>query len=497
MITNFSALHITSNEVSQMDQSRIPILEMLQQYQQEQLIPFHMPGHKGGKGFAPIWQDFHLKWDITEIDGSDNLHDPQGVIQEAQELAAQAFGAQQTFFLINGASIGIMAMLLSAVLPGQRVIIPRNCHKSVMSAVTLGRMVPVCVQPQLDEDHLLMTGVSAGSIEEALERYPDTAAVLVTYPNYYGMGGDIEAIARIVHRKGKILLVDEAHGAHFPFSDQLPPSSGELGADLWVQSAHKTLPAFTQTAYLHMKGDRVSADRLRMILRHLHTTSPSYLLMMSLDWARHFMATRGGAELERIIEAADGLRHRINREGQLYAFGSEWLGRPGVHVMDPTRLVVDVRKTGFTGYEMERILRREYRIQVEMADWYHLVCIITAADDEENLQKLEQAFLDLPRSHSRAKATEIKVPFFSVESKEGIPPGEVALRRVEEVNLTDAGGRISAGTVGVYPPGIPLFYPGEIITEEGICYLREVHQAGGRIFGWRDALRQTIGVVQE
>ncbi len=480
-----------------MDQRRIPILEMLQQYQQEQVVPFHMPGHKGGKGFAPMWQDSHLKWDITEFNGSDNLHDPQGVIQEAQELAAQAFGAQKTFFLVNGASIGIMAMLLSVVRPGQRVIIPRNCHKSVMSAVILGGMVPVYVQPQVDEEHLLMTGVTADSIEEALERYPDAAAVLVTYPNYYGMGGDMEAIARMVHRRGKILLVDEAHGAHLPFSDKLPPSSGELGADLWVQSAHKTLPALTQTAYLHMKGDRVPPDRVGMTLQHLHTTSPSYLLMMSLDWARHFMVTWGRTELERIAEAADRLRHRINREGHLYGFGPEWVGKPGVHVMDPTRLVVDVRKTGFTGYDIERILRREYHIQVEMADWYHLVFIITAADDRENLQNLERALLDLPRSHRRAGEMEIKVPLFSTEGKGGIPPGEVALHRVEEVDLEDAGGRISAGTIGVYPPGIPLFYPGEIITEEGICYLREVHQAGGRIFGWRDALRQTIGVVQQ
>lgn len=480
------------------DQERMPIVEMLIAYEKENGTPFHMPGHKGGRGFTGLWEDTHLKWDITEFPGSDNLHDPDGVIWEAQNLAAEAFGARDTFFLVNGASIGIAAMLLATVEPGQRAIVSRNCHACVLSALALGGIDPIFVMPELEQEHLLMTCTAVEKITQVMDENPRAVCVLVPYPNYYGMGFDLKRLAKEVHGRGKLLLVDEAHGAHFPFHDNLPPSSSVCDVDLWVQSAHKTLPALTQSAYLHVGTTRVMAARIHRVLQTLHTTSPSYLLLMSLDWARHFMVTTGQQKLEVLLDRVGRLRRDINEIEGLHCFGNEWLGKGGVTCLDDTRLVVDVKGIGISGYEAEEFLRKEHAIQIEMSDWYHIVMILTVADDSQTLGKLKNALQELSlqkkRWHqSHSFVMEFHLPPLQIIRK--ISPRQALYSIIEEIPLKVATGRIASNSIGIYPPGIPLFCPGEEITHEGIIYLLEMQQLGCRIFGWLDSRAQTIGVV--
>ncbi|NLN41090.1 MAG: aminotransferase class I/II-fold pyridoxal phosphate-dependent enzyme [Clostridiales bacterium] len=463
-----------------MKEKQMPLVEALFEYIKKDITRYHMPGHKGGQGFSSEILDNLAQIDVTEVPGLDNLHSPQGAIYDAQRLASKAFGSDQTWFLVNGSTSGIHAMILAACPPGSSLIVPRNCHKSVVNALIIGDISPVYILPKYDKDRELVTQVSPQAIEEALGRNPNVQGVLLVSPNYYGMCPSVEEIAHIVHRAGKVLLVDEAHGAHFPFNPRLPSSAGQLGADLWVHSAHKTLPSFTQTAYLHLKGNRVDKDRVSRILSMNQTSSPSYIFMASLDWARYVMDTKGHDLLYNLMDNLENVRHQLKEMGIDNISKSIW---PEVRALDPTRLVLDFKGLGLTGYQAEKILRDEEGLQLEMSDHRYGVLICTVADTRSDLQKIVQACQNLWEKHRKNVNIHFPMSISREIPKQMMSPRQAFYSKIQKIPLKESQGRIAAGTIGAYPLGIPRYCPGELIEKDGIEELISIHKKGGTLFG--------------
>ncbi|MCX7842855.1 MAG: aminotransferase class I/II-fold pyridoxal phosphate-dependent enzyme [Clostridia bacterium] len=458
----------------------IPIYDALTKYAAANPLIFHMPGHKLGKGMpSEFLESLHLL-DVTEIPGTDNLHFPQGAIKEAQELAAKAFGAEYTFFLVNGSTCGIHAMIMTACGPGDRLIVARDCHKSVIGGMMLAGAEPVYICPEFDGRFNISTAVTEDEIERVLKENPDAKGVLITRPNYHGVCADIQRIAHLVHSCGKILMVDEAHGAHFRFNKKLPVCAMDSGADICVQSAHKTLPAFTQSAYLHVKSSKIDIDRLKMNLSLLQTTSPSYILMSSLDIARAIMENAGDKLLEKLLGLVDCFEKSLSGIEGYFLLNKSLLG--AFH-HDRTRLVINVANTGLTGFEAEKLLRREFNTQVEMSDLCNIVCIATIADSAESFDRLLYGLGEIAsKFKQQSKLTDIYI------GEPDIPPRKIELKDVsyikaELVMLERATGRVSLQMVTPYPPGIPVLCPGEVISGDAVEYIRSIRAMGGNVLG--------------
>jgi len=467
---------------------KMPLVSKLAEYVSNQPLPFHMPGHKGGRHF-PSKLPFLPLMDLTEVPGLDNLHAPAGVIREAQQLAAEAFGSDACFFLVNGSTSGIHIMMMSSFNPGDLVLIPRNCHKSVWGGLVLSGAKPVYIQPEYDETRDLFTHVSPTDVERAVEENPDIAGMLIANPDYYGLCPCLSEIHMILRKKEAKLLVDEAHGAHLAFHPDLPPSAAQCGADMWVQSAHKTLPAFTQSAYLHVR--KKFAEKAAQIHDLMQSTSPSYLLMASLDWARAFMQEHGRKEMDRLMDCLSWTRKRL---ASLGIDCMEDYSRPEVFQKDETRLVLDVSGLGITGFEGEDILRNA-GIQIEMADSRRLVLICTVADEMEHFEKLVEACRFLVQKNERRKSELRNLSISREIPKQILSPREAFERKKKFIPLKEASGCICGGPVGIYPPGIPIICPGELIDSRGIDELLENQARGASLFGIKE--NQMIPVIAE
>lgn len=470
-----------------------PIYNYLRKYAEEKNNIFHMPGHKLGKGVPGELSHNLLQLDVTEIDGTDNLHYPEGIIKEAQELAAKAFGADRTFFLVNGSTCGVQAAIMTACARGQKIIVGRDSHKSVASGLILSGAEPIFVQPEFNDEFAISAEIKPESIENALRANPDATAVLITRPNYYGVCSDIERISSLVHSYGKLLIVDEAHGAHLAFSDRLPASALEHGADICIQSAHKTLPAVTQGAYLHVKGNRVHMEKLDINLSMLQTSSPSYIIMSYLDIARELMETEGREKLGQLIDINTQFTEEAEKTGIYKVLSQQNLGIKTT--LDPTRLVINISSLGISGYNADKILGEIYGTRLEMADYENLVAITTVADTQESLNRLLEALKSFlgheagqNRDYQGDYQGEIQRNIFKAFWKQTpeaikIQPWEAYSSEKEVLPLQACEGRVCAEIITPYPPGVPLFYPGEIITTSGIQYINDIICAGGKVNG--------------
>ncbi|HOJ09190.1 MAG TPA: aminotransferase class I/II-fold pyridoxal phosphate-dependent enzyme [Clostridiales bacterium] len=470
-----------------------PIYEALKNYIGENPIPFHMPGHKMGKGIFPEYAAIISQLDVTEIPGTDNLHFPIGAIKESQELAAYAFGAVKTYFLVNGSSCGIHAAIMSVCRPGDKIIVSRDCHKSVIGGMMLAGANPVYVPVGLDDSFGIPLVVGTGELERTLEENPNAAAVLITRPNYYGVCSDIERIAQITHSYRKILIVDEAHGAHFNFHSSLPASALSAGADICIQSAHKTLPAFTQGAYLHLGSHLIDVDRLEFNLRLLQTTSPSYIIMTSLDIARSIMETHGGELLERLIDNIEWFIDASNLiSGIKVLQEKDLISWDGMKIeKDITRVVINVRELGMTGYETAKTLREKFHIQVEMADLHNIVCIATVADGRKEIEALYLALKQIAHEKDNKVERSVGILLGTTTSatknlpipKQGMKLQDVSRSKGKYIALKNSMGEISRDFIVPYPPGIPVVCPGEIISGDIVEYIYGVIEAGGSVNG--------------
>ena len=390
--------------MSKLDQSKTPLFSVLKDvYAGRDILPFHVPGHKRGKGVDKEFYDFMgngpFSIDVTIFKMVDGLHQPKSCIKEAQELAADAYGVKQSFFAVNGTSGAIQAMIMSVIKAGEKILVPRNVHKSVSAGIILSGSEPIYMNPEVDEELGIAHGVRPQTVENMLKQHPDIKAVLIINPTYYGVATDIKKIADIVHSYDIPLIVDEAHGPHLHFHDDLPISAVDCGADICTQSTHKIIGAMTQMSLLHVNSDRVDVNRVKQILSLLHTTSPSYPLMASLDCARRQIATEGKELLDKAIKLAKRFRTEVNRIPGMSCFGEEIVGREGVFAFDPTKITITAKELGLTGAELETILTEDYNIQMELSDFYNVLGLITIGDTDESVDKLINALKDISEKY--------------------------------------------------------------------------------------------------
>ena len=475
----------------------LPLLHALKKSAQKPHAAFYAPGHKQGKGcdrniINLIGKDV-FNADLPELPELDNLFAPEGVIKKAQELAAKTFGADKTWFLVNGSTCGIMAAILATCGDGDKIILPRNIHQSAIAGLVLSGAIPIFVRPEYDRDAGLAYNVTPEAVRQALTEHPDTKAVMMLHPTYQGICSDLQAIADLTHQHNIPLLVDEAHGAHFAFHDNLPPSAMSVGADLTVQSTHKTLSAMTQASMLHIQGTRVCGQRITKALQLVESTSPSYLLLASLDAARYQMATLGLELMNKTIALATEAKNRLATIPYLSVLQPHT--KAGCHHFDSTRLTIDVSKLGITGFEADEILHEQLNVTCELPLLQHLTFIISLGNTSKDIEQLINACQNLPNS-STPHLPNSPTPHLPISPSPQISPRQAYFAPTETISITKADDRLGGELICPYPPGIPLLMPGEVITIEAIEYLQQVLAAGGTITGCNDPTLQTIQVLK-
>jgi len=486
-------------------QSRAPLFAAIRDYCFLDKAPFHTPGHKQGRGIPPELRDLLgemvFRADLTELPEVDNLHDPDGVILEAQQLAAQAYGADRSWFLVNGSTCGVETLVLSVCDPGDKILLPRNCHKSAIAGVILSGATPIFMDPDYDHDLGIAHGVTAATGERTLQTHPEAKGVLIVNPTYYGVCGDIIRISEIVHAHGLPLLVDEAHGPHFAFHGELPLSALEAGADLVVQSTHKVIAGMTQASLLHLQGSRIDPNRVRNILQLVQSTSPNYVLMMSLDVARRQMALEGESLLTSALHLARTARTRLHGIPGIHCFGQERLGQtPGLYALDETRLTVRVSELGLFGFDAHDQINERFHVQPEMSTLHNVVFIVSLGNCERDIERLVQSFERLAADYQDPGMNE-KMQRLTQIQRPPLPPQALTPRQaffapIHRIPFQSAVGEICAEIISPYPPGIPILVPGEVVTQAAIDYLLLVHEAGGFINGPEDVRLQTLKVVK-
>ena len=481
------------------DESKTPLLNALKEIVNQPHAAFYAPGHKQGKGSSCDLVDLIgksvLQADLPELPELDNLFAPSGAIAQAQELAALAFQADRTWFLVNGSSCGIIAAILATCGTGDKIILPRNIHSSAIAGLVLSGAIPIFINPEYDPEAGLAHNVTPEAVASALKQHPDTKAVMMLHPTYQGICSDLKAIAQITHQYDIPLLVDEAHGAHFGFHDDLPPSALSVGADLTVQSTHKVLSAMTQASMLHLKGDRVCSQRISKALQLVQSTSPSYLLLASLDAARNQVATQGHELMTRTISLATEARQKIAAIPKLSVLIPN--KQPGCQDIDPTRLTIDVSQLGITSFAADEILHEQLKVTCELPLLHHLTFIISLGNTAEDIEQLVQACQTLAKiaPHTIPSPKILPPPSFIPYSLR-VSPREAYFAPAETVPIAQASDRMSGELICPYPPGIPLLMPGEVITKEAVDYLQQIMNAGGTITGCNDPTLKTIQILK-
>lgn len=484
-----------------LDQNETPLFDALMEYVNRETVPFHVPGHKKGIGMDEEFKNFigenPFKIDVTVFKLVDSLHHPTGPIKKAQELAADAYGSDAAFFSIHGTSGAIQAMVMSVVSSGDKIIIPRNVHKSITAGIILSGAVPVFMQPELDKKIGIAHGVTPETVKRTLEDHPDAKAVLIINPTYYGVATDIKEIVDIVHSYDIPLIVDEAHGPHIGFNGKFPTSAMQAGADICAQSTHKIIGALTQCSLLQVKSKYVDPTRVQQILNLLQTTSPSYILMASLDCARRQIALNGKELLDRTIDLCNYVREEINKIPGFYCFGTEILGKPGAYALDPTKITITCRDLGITGYELDMILCNKYHIQMELSDLYNVLAVGSFGDTKESYDKLLTALREISQEYS--SKGNVKPDFLDIPAipERAIIPRDAFNSKKVSIPLKQSIGKVSGEFLLAYPPGIPLLCPGEIITKEIIDYVEELKQVGLYVQGTEDPKVENIKIVQQ
>lgn len=459
--------------MTRLDQKKTPLFDAVKKYVDDKVVQFHVPGHKQGRGIQELREyigERALQMDANGMEDLDYANNPTGVIYEAEKLLAHAFGAQNAYFLVNGTTAGVQAMIMSACEPGDKILIPRNAHKSTIGGIILSGAMPVYIQPEINETLGIAMGITEESLKKAIKEHPHAKAVFLINPTYYGAASDLKSIVRIAHRHDMAVLVDEAHGAHMSFHDDFPLTGMEVGADMSAASTHKTAGSMTQSSVLLLRSNIIAPEKVKQVLNLTYTSSASYLLMCSLDIARKQLATIGSDLLEETLKLARWAREEINKIPRLYAFGKELISTPGCYDFDETKLGISVRGLGYTGYQMESKLRKEYNIQIELSDLYNILAIISIGDRKEDLDALVNALKDIA---SKTDSAEIKKTVMIPQSpKMIVSPRDAFYSPKKVVRLEESMGEIAGEMIMAYPPGIPVICMGERITKDIVDYIK-------------------------
>lgn len=465
-----------------MNQTKTPLFDSLKEHYFKKTLSFHVPGHKNGAIVAdkakPYFQDI-LKMDATELTGLDDLHAPEEAIKEAQQLLAQLYRVDKSYFLVNGSTVGNLAMILAVCKEGDLVLVQRNCHKSILNGLRLAKAQPIFLSPEFDKQWMVSGAVSSETVGKALSLYPQAKALILTYPNYYGMVNDIEKIVDAAHHYHIPVLVDEAHGAHFVAGQPFPLSAVTAGADVVVQSAHKTLPAMTMGSFLHLNSSIVSEQKLSYYLQMLQSSSPSYPIMASLDLARSYLASITKEDIEYTMEQIDAFKEELSHIEAIkvlsYSNGvGDWL-----------KLTIQ-SNCALSGFELQRLLE-EQGVFTELADPFNILFIAPFLKEgdrypfDEAIKRIKKALAHMPK-----KTTPMQWMLFNETEK--ISQLAIPFRTIEDVHvnpmpLADIVGKIAGETIIPYPPGVPLLFEGERITEERVQWLKNLLETGARFHG--------------
>lgn len=450
-------------------QERAPLWEALTAHVAVGYTGFHVPGHKGRyvpRELSAAWGQEVFSYDLTEVPGLDNLHAPEGAIEKAQQLAADLYGARRTFFLVGGTSAGLISSLLAATQPGDKVLLPRHAHRSLLAAVILGDLRPVFYPAVVDPAWGVVCGWDQGEALRRIRRHTDARALVLVHPTYHGLVGPAAELIDAAKGAGLTVIADEAHGPHFYFHPDFPTGALRLGADAAVQSTHKLLGSLTQSSWLHLGSNRISPQRVAEALRWLESSSPSYLLMASLDLARRRAAQRGREDWNRARRLAQKLRDDLAAIPEVKILSAQL--PPPADDLDICKVTIDVSDLGLTGQEAAFYLNHKHKIQVELADLYTLLLIITPGDDEHSIRQAAEAVQEMAQRRQGAAVFRKVLPPLPASGAGVMPPRAAAYACHRTVPLAKAVGKIAAQAVVPYPPGIPLLWPGEEFTAEAV-----------------------------
>lgn len=480
-----------------LDQTKAPIKDALTRFKHMRVVPFDVPGHKHGKGNPELTEFLGtdcMMVDVNSMKPLDNLCHPTSVIAEAEALAADAFGAAHAFFMVGGTTSAVQSMVLTATKKGDKIILPRNVHRSVINAIVLNGAIPVYINPQTNHELGIPLGMSVSDVESAIKANPDAKAVFVNNPTYYGICSNIKAIVSLAHEHGMLLLADEAHGTHFYFGEDMPLSAMAAGADMASVSMHKSGGSLTQSSFL-LTGPKVNAGYVRQIINLTQTTSGSYLLMSSLDISRKNLALHGKEIFSKVSELAEYARSEINEIGDYYAYGKELINGDSIYDFDHTKLSINTLPIGLAGIEVYDILRDEYDIQIEFGDLGNILAYISVGDRPRDLERLVGALSEIRRRFKKEKADLFTHEY--INPKVLCSPQEAFYGEKISLPIEESAGRITAEFVMCYPPGIPILAPGEQITEEILDYIAYAKEKGCSLTGPEDMNIERINVMKE
>lgn len=476
-------------------QEKAPVYEALERLRRQRVVPFDVPGHKRGRGNPELKEllgERCVSLDVNSMKPLDNLCHPMSVIKEAEELAAEAFGADHAFFMVNGTTSSVQSMVMSACRAGDKIILPRNVHKSVINALVLCGAVPVYVNPEVDHKLGISLGMELDKVKKAMEENPDAACVFVNNPTYYGICSDLRSIVKMAHERNMLVLVDEAHGTHLYFGKGLPVSAMEAGADMASVSMHKSGGSLTQSSLL-LVNKSVNWEYVSQIINLTQTTSASYLLLSSLDISRRNLALRGEESFQKVKNMAEYARSEINEIGGYYAYGKELVNGSSIYDFDVTKLSIYTRGIGLAGIEVYDLLRDEYDIQIEFGDISNILAYISIGDRIQDIERLAGALQDIKRLYakdpSHMLAEEYIAPVVSLS------PQKAFYSPKKRMKLRETKGQICSEFVMCYPPGIPILAPGEIITDEIIEYILYAKEKGCSMQGTEDPYMEYLNVI--
>ena len=479
------------------NQKRAPLYEALERFRRQRVVPFDVPGHKRGRGNPELVELLGQRCvgiDVNSMKPLDNLCHPVSIIRDAEELAADAFGAAHAFFMVGGTTSAVQAMVLTACKAGDKIILPRNVHKSAINALVLCGAEPVYIDPKVDVKLGIPLGMELADVRRAMEENPDAKALLINNPTYYGICSDLRSLVKLAHEHHMLALVDEAHGTHFYFSDELPVSAMAAGADMASVSMHKSGGSLTQSSLL-LTGPAMNAGYVSQIINLMQTTSASYLLMSSLDISRRNLALRGRESFEKVARMAEYARREINDIGGYYAYGRELINGASVYDFDVTKLAVLTQTIGMAGIEVYDLLRDEYDIQIEFGDISNILAYISIGDSLQDIERLVGALADIARLYAQPEKELFSAEYIS--PKVCASPQTAFYADKESLPLRETRGRICAEFVMCYPPGIPILAPGEMITDEILDYIIYAREKGCQMQGPESLDISRLNVLKE
>jgi len=476
--------------------NKMPIYNALIEYVKSKKVHFDVPGHKRNPKTELLKIFFNHKLidlDVSSAKPLDMIGTPTGVIKEASQLMAKAFLSEDAFLMVNGTTAGVQNMIMSVLKPGDKIILPRNVHKSAINALILSGAMPVYIEPIIDDKLGIAHGVTLESVKNAISSNLDAKAVLIINPTYYGATSDLKEIISLTRLHNMIFLCDEAHGSHFYFNDRLPMGAMTIGADMSAVSLHKTGGSLTQSSVLLAHRRHLNTHMIQRTIELTQTTSPSYLLLSSLDVAREVLVESGKALLDEALELSEYARTKINEIGDYYVLGKELIGLPGIYDLDLTKLSIKVSDIGLTGIEVYDKLRDIYNIQVELGDIHTIMAIVSIGDTKSNMNKLINALVDIRQKFKTDKV--IKTDFLWSRPQMVVTPREAYYANKKAVKLSQSIGEIAGESVMAYPPGIPIVAPGEKITKEVVQYINFLQKQDCVLTGTDDPKLETILIL--